>query len=301
MISRNPSATSADKSPRAGGSGPVWFLHRGNHRRRRGRARVGRGRGARLCRAGRVAPPGVRRRHGRGDRRGVGRDAAAAGPARRRSPVGGHGRAADGRRRRRRHRRRRRARRVRARRGGAPRRQWQARGVSAIARVVAPGLVRLDGGGWSVWRPAAALRQRAAAAIASPLVRALVLGTQSALPAEVEDAFRRSGVSHVLSVSGLHLAAVTFLLYMGVRRAWLLSPAWATRIHADKVAAAAAIPVAILYTMVTGATVATVRALVCALIFLVAKLAGRRTDGLTVLALAALAILVVSPLQLYDV
>jgi len=176
---------------------------------------------------------------------------------------------------------------------------WRGRGVWAIARMYPPGPM-VVASGFAPWRPAAALRARAAAAIASPLVQALVLGKRDAVPAEVEDDFRRAGVTHVLSVSGLHLLAVTFLFYVGLRWAWLRSPRLALWMSADRVAAAAALPIAVGYTLVTGAAVATLRALVCAGVVLGARILGRRPDALAAIAVAALAILCASPLALYD-
>ena len=179
-------------------------------------------------------------------------------------------------------------------------RLWRGRGVDAIAHAFPPGPVRLAATAPSFYRPTAELRRRAAAATTSPLVQALVLGKRDLVPPGVEDDFRRAGVTHVLSVSGLHLAAVTFLLYVGVRRGWLRVTWLALRVPAERVAAAAALPIAVGYTLVTGAAVATVRALACVLVFMGARLLGRRPDALAALAAAALAILVVSPLAIYD-
>ncbi len=179
-------------------------------------------------------------------------------------------------------------------------RLWRSRGVDAIAHAFPPGPIRLAGTEPSAWRPAAELRRRAAVATASPLVQALVLGKRDLVSPAVEDDFRRAGVTHVLSVSGLHLAAVTFLFYVGVRWAWLRLPWLALRVSAERVAAGVALPIAVGYTLVTGAAIATVRALACVVVFMGARLLGRRPDALAALAAAALAILVASPLALYD-
>src|SRR5262249_14482621 len=74
----------------------------------------------------------------------------------------------------------------------------------------------------------------------------------------------------------------------------------AGRVPAERVAAAAALPVAVGYTLVTGAAVATVRALACVLVYMGARFFDRRPDALAALAVAALAILAASPLALYD-
>src|SRR5262249_7277575 len=112
--------------------------------------------------------------------------------------------------------------------------------------------------------------------------------------------FRRAGVSHVLSVSGLHLAVVALLLYRAVRRLWLSSARLAVRIPADRAAALVAIPAAVAYTLVTGAEVATVRALAATLVVLGGAALGGRVDGWTALAVAALALTVDAPWALFD-
>src|SRR5262249_59816939 len=127
--------------------------------------------------------------------------------------------------------------------------------------------------------------ERAAGALAAAtsgdggaLLQALVLGRRGEISPEVDDAFRRAGVAHVLSVSGLHLAAAALLFFACARWLWLRS-AWLTaRIPADRAAAVAALPATFAYTLLTGAEVATVRSLVCTAIVLGGRALGRRTD-----------------------
>jgi competence protein ComEC len=132
------------------------------------------------------------------------------------------------------------------------------------------------------------------------LVESLVLGDRGDVARSLDDAFRVAGVSHVLSVSGLHLAIAAFLLFVGLR--WLL--AWleplARRVAVRRIAALCALPATALYTLLTGAAVATVRSCVVAWIWLGAIVAGRAPDPVAALAGAALAILAWSPLSLWD-
>src|SRR5262249_8080230 len=133
------------------------------------------------------------------------------------------------------------------------------------------------------------------------LLQALVLGRRGEVSPELDDAFRRAGVAHVLSVSGLHLAAAALLFFARARWLWLRS-AWLTaRFAADRAAAVVALRAPVGYTLLPGAAVAPVRSLVCAAVVLGARALGRHSDALTSLAVAALAILADSPLALYDV
>jgi competence protein ComEC len=183
-----------------------------------------------------------------------------------------------------------------------------ARAIDLEVSARPPGIVAVDAPArWSAWRIAGLLRERAAEALAvassgdgAALLQALVLGRRGEVSPELDDAFRKAGVAHVLSVSGLHLAAAALLFFAGARWLWLRSPWLTSRLAADRAAAIVALPATWGYTLLTGAAVATVRSLVCAAIVLGARALGRHSDALTALAVAALAILADSPLALYD-
>ena len=132
------------------------------------------------------------------------------------------------------------------------------------------------------------------------LVASLVLGDRGDVDRRLDDEFRVAGVSHVLSVSGLHLAIAAFLFYAGLTRLLLRVPRLARGRPVRRWAALAAIPAAGVYTLITGSQVATVRACVVAAVWLGAVVLGRRVTAASALAMAALAILAVSPLELFD-
>lgn len=159
----------------------------------------------------------------------------------------------------------------------------------------------------SAWRWPAAIAREASARVAArggdregnALVRAAVLGDRSGLDDDTEASWRAAGVYHALSVSGLHLAAVALVAFVGVGWLWAmagLGARWAPR----KAAAAFALPMSLAYTLVTGAQVATVRAMVVVAVLLVGELCGRRARAADALGLAALVILAWSPLALHD-
>ena len=186
--------------------------------------------------------------------------------------------------------------------------QFAARGLDWQIVARPPGIVPTDEPtAWSPWRAAAILRERAAVGLEAAsigqggaVLEALILGRRGGVAPSVDDAFRRAGVAHVLSVSGLHLAAATALFFAFARSVWLRSPRLAARFAADRAAALFALPAAAAYTLVTGAEVATVRSLVCAAVVLGARALGRPVDALTALAAAALAILAAAPATLFD-
>ncbi len=161
---------------------------------------------------------------------------------------------------------------------------------------------------WTPWRAAARAHRVAVAAIAArggdpdgaAIVRAAVVGDRAALGDDSAAAWRGAGVYHALSVSGLHLAVVAMLLFGAIRRAWSAAPALALRLDAGRVAAAAAAPAAIAYTLLTGGQTATLRALAVVLAILAGVALRRRLAVIDAVGLAAIAILGVRPSALLD-
>jgi competence protein ComEC len=182
-------------------------------------------------------------------------------------------------------------------------------GVVATAHLhQAAALVRrAERAGGGVLRAAAAWRARMLDCVRGrldgerrALVASLVLGDRGDVSPALDDAFRRAGVSHVLSVSGLHLAIAAGLFYAGVGWLLLRLPRVGRGRPARRWAAAAALPATLAYTLVTGAQVATVRSCVVAVVWLAGVAFDRRTSLVDAVALAALAILAVAPLELLD-
>jgi len=133
------------------------------------------------------------------------------------------------------------------------------------------------------------------------VLKALVMGDASGIPPDVRQAFTRTGTSHILAISGLHISLVAtaaFALFRwGLNRVpWLLRRAW-TRKGAALLTLA---PVAG-YALVAGFSPSTQRALIMVAVFLTAFLAERETDLKNSLAMAALAILAAHPPSLFSV
>lgn len=112
----------------------------------------------------------------------------------------------------------------------------------------------------------------------SALIKALITGDRSEIPQNVTNAFRRSGASHVLALSGLHLG----IIYVIVNKLMNIigkSPA------ASFVRSVAIVIFCGLYTLATGASPSTVRALIFIAIGEAARITGRyRGIGNTLLA-----------------
>ena len=127
------------------------------------------------------------------------------------------------------------------------------------------------------------------------IAAALASGDRGAIARCDEDALRDAGLSHLLSVSGLHVSAVIGAAYLLVLRLVALVPWLALRVRGPLWAAGGAALAGVGYTLLTGAEVPTVRSMVGALLVLIAVALGREPLSLRLLALAAGAVMVLWP------
>lgn len=127
------------------------------------------------------------------------------------------------------------------------------------------------------------------------IAAALIVGTAAGVPRQLADAMRLSGLFHVLSISGLHMALVAGLFLGALRFALALIPGVAERWPVKKVAAAAALAGATFYLFLSGAAVATQRSYLMIAVMLVAVMIDRAALTMRNLAIAALAIIIWTP------
>ncbi|CAN5446771.1 hypothetical protein BH10PSE14_BH10PSE14_17250 [soil metagenome] len=130
---------------------------------------------------------------------------------------------------------------------------------------------------------------------AGGIATALATGDQGAMPERDADAMRRSGLAHLLSVSGLHISAVVAATMFVVLRLLALSPWLALRFQLRLFAAAAGALAAIGYTALTGWEVPTVRSCVAAVLVIVALMLGREAITLRLVAAGAFLVLLLFP------
>jgi competence protein ComEC len=130
---------------------------------------------------------------------------------------------------------------------------------------------------------------------AGSIASALITGKRDALSAPVFDAMYISGVGHVLSISGYHMALVAGVVFFIVRAVLALFPALALRYAIKKWAAATALAAATFYLVLSGAEVATQRSYIMTAVVLVGVMADRPTLTMRTIAVAALAVMLLVP------
>jgi competence protein ComEC len=130
---------------------------------------------------------------------------------------------------------------------------------------------------------------------AGAVAAALVTGKRGLISEETNDILRAAGLYHIVSISGLHMVLAAGSVFWLVRALLALSTTAALGWPVKKIAAIAAMAVAIAYCVFSGAEVATVRSLFMTLIMLGAILADRPALSMRNLSVAALLVLAREP------
>ena len=118
--------------------------------------------------------------------------------------------------------------------------------------------------------------------------KALLLGDRTGIDYSLNTAFKVSGISHIIAVSGLHVSILFGLLYTLTLRRRILS-------------GIIGIPALILFAAVVGFSPSVTRACVMQILMLLAMMTDREYDPPTALAFAVLIMLAVNPMAIISV
>ncbi|MDR1045189.1 MAG: ComEC/Rec2 family competence protein [Candidatus Adiutrix sp.] len=185
-----------------------------------------------------------------------------------------------------------------------PEKYWGAQDIWVGGFVKSPAMISSwpeagRAGAWSRWR-SRALRfiEERVPAPASGILAAQLAGRRNAVAPEVEEDFRALGLSHLLSVSGLHLGVWYGLCFWLLRLILKRIGPLAGRIKADPAAAFLALWPALFYAGLVGAASPVIRSAVMISAAVLAALALRRGDPWNILAAAAWVLLLLEPYRL---
>ena len=123
------------------------------------------------------------------------------------------------------------------------------------------------------------------------MLSAMLLGEKSTLDRELKLLFQRSGIGHILTISGLHMSFIGIGLYSLLRR---MGGSFA-------VSGVASIFVLLLYVLMIGLGVSSFRAITMFVIKIGAEILGRNYDGPNSLAIASMLVLCWRPAYILDV
>lgn len=124
---------------------------------------------------------------------------------------------------------------------------------------------------------------------------ALAIGDQRSIGVDLWQVYARTGVTHLLSVSGLHVTMVAGVAAWLAGWGWRRSSSLMLRLPAQKVEAAAGFMAALIYCLLAGFAVPAQRTLYMLATVAVALWTGRTTVASRVLATALLVVLLIDP------
>jgi competence protein ComEC len=125
-------------------------------------------------------------------------------------------------------------------------------------------------------------------------VKGMVLGEQELLPEELSEAFRRTGTTHVIAVSGLHVALLALAVNLCLQRLKVTKAGrWLAFLLFVSVLAA--------YSLVTGNAPSIRRAAIMSAVMIGGGVLGRKSWPLNSLAVSDLLILLFDPFDLFNV
>ena len=158
---------------------------------------------------------------------------------------------------------------------------------------------RVEGWPYTLHRWRGEIRDAMAARLGDARLRgvliALAIGDQDAIAAADWEVFWRTGVGHLMSISGLHITMLAGLAFAVAFHLWVRVPALALRWPARKAAVIVGVVAALAYSLMTGYSVPAQRTFMMLAVVALCVLADRHGSPSRVLALAALAVLLLDP------
>ncbi|MDB5685859.1 MAG: competence protein ComEC [Rhizorhabdus sp.] len=176
-------------------------------------------------------------------------------------------------------------------------------GIGATGKVLGNPVLHAGDAGGGFWAWLANVRARLSNHIQAQIsgtgeggvAASFATGDQGAIPEENSEVLRRSGLAHLLSVSGLHVSAVVVITALLVLRLLALSPRLALHAPLPMISAGAGALAAIAYTLLAGAEVPTIRSCIAAILVLIGISIGREAMTLRLVAAGALIVLLFWP------
>jgi len=133
------------------------------------------------------------------------------------------------------------------------------------------------------------------------LFRALILGERRDIGPALREPFARTGLGHILAVSGLHIGLVSWVAFFFFK--WLLTRSYrlTLAINVRKGASLLTCVPVIMYASLAGLQVSCQRAMIMALVFFASILLDREKEIWSTLAIAAFIILAMEPMALFSI
>ena len=127
------------------------------------------------------------------------------------------------------------------------------------------------------------------------ILTALAIGDQKAIPGSLWQVFAKTGTTHLMSISGLHVTLFSGLVALFVSAIWRRLPKLVSRLPAQKMGVFCGWFAAAFYTLIAGAGIPALRTLFMLTVGAYALLTGRHVSPFKILLVALVAVLLLDP------
>ncbi len=127
------------------------------------------------------------------------------------------------------------------------------------------------------------------------ILTALAIGDQKAISGSLWQVFAKTGTTHLMSISGLHVTLFSGLIALLVSSIWRRLPKLVSRLPAQKMGVFCGWFAAAFYTLIAGAGVPALRTLFMLTVGAIALLTGRHVSPFKILLLALVVVLLLDP------
>jgi len=135
----------------------------------------------------------------------------------------------------------------------------------------------------------------------SPIVKAIITGDTSGITPDIREIFTRTGASHLIAISGLHIGIIAAASFFIARYLLSFCPFILKTGRLLRCASFAAIIPVLFYGLISGFAPSALRAVIMASVFLAAGVISRESDILNSIAASAFMILVIMPGSLFSI
>jgi len=150
------------------------------------------------------------------------------------------------------------------------------------------------------WRAAADAYWKTHPGAAGQILNSLTTGERAGIPPEIQETFLRSGLTHLLAISGMNVGFLGALVFLLLRRGLSLLETLALRIPIQPIAAVLTLPSLWFFMLFSGSQIPVGRAVLSSAAGLAAVILWRRVHPSDAWALAALAIVAWDPRSLFS-
>lgn len=131
------------------------------------------------------------------------------------------------------------------------------------------------------------------------VIKALTIGDKQSIDEKIIDLFLKTGTSHILAISGLHVGIITGFFFCIIR--WLLGRFNTLGLSGrhTEYASIATIPFPFIFMIISGSSISTIRAAIMIAIFMFSLFLERQRDLINTIAISALIILLLYPHSIF--